>query len=115
MLGHLDFLYADATHVPEPALVGLPSAQVFWRFADRTMAFHLRYRRRDRNRYSHCNLVLYCENVSRVAVVSLCPKMVAGLRIDKLRRDTNAVTSTTNAAFKHIANAKLAPNLLHVD
>jgi hypothetical protein len=40
--------------------------------------------------------------------------MVAGSCLDQLACDTNAARSTADAAFQHIANAKLSANLTYI-
>src|SRR5712671_2354928 len=70
-----------------------------------------------RNRSSHrlSYLVLYCKDVGEIAVVALCPDVLAGLGFDQLRGDANAIGGTSHAAFQEIAHAEFAADLLHVN
>ena len=54
------------------------------------------------------DLVLDGEDVGEVAVVALCPDVVAGRRVDKLRGDAQALAGLAHAAFEHVAHAELA-------
>src|SRR5262245_55416363 len=67
----------------------------------------------DRNDRSR-NLVLDGEDVIQLAVITLSPAMSAGERIDQLRADADAITSTTNTAFEDVAHAELAADLSDV-
>ena len=71
--------------------------------------------RLDRRDHPLGDLVLHRENVGEVAVVALGPDVVAGCGFDQLRGDADAVAGFAHAAFEHIAHAKLAANLLHID
>ena len=41
--------------------------------------------------------------------------MYSGFGIDKLTRDTNAVSGLAHATFEYVAHPKLAADLLHVE
>ena len=71
--------------------------------------------RGDRDRHRLGDLVLHRENVGEIAVVALGPDMIAGLGLDQLRGDPDAVAGFAHAAFEHIAHAQFAPDLLHID
>src|SRR5258708_18820445 len=60
-------------------------------------------------------LVLQGENIVGLAVIALGPDMRAGRGVDELPGDAHAIAGLAHAAFEHIAHAKLAADLLHVD
>ena len=49
------------------------------------------------------------------AVVAFGPVMAAGRRVDELRADAQLLAGPAHAAFEHVADAKLARDLLHID
>ena len=55
------------------------------------------------------------KNVGKVPIVPLRPDVVAGLALDQLTGDPDAVAGLAETALQHISNAELAPNLLYVD
>ena len=59
--------------------------------------------------------VLQCEDVAEVTLVSICPEMCSGCCIDQLAGNTDCFGRLADAAFQHIANAKLAPDLFEID
>src|SRR5882757_6760191 len=59
-------------------------------------------------------MVLQIEHIFERAIKTIGPQMCSGLGIDKLTRDTNAISELPNAAFKYIAHTELAADLLHV-
>ena len=61
------------------------------------------------------DLVLDGKGVFEFAIVALGPAMGAGRGVDKLGSDADAVAGAANAALQHVARAKLAPDLPHVD
>jgi hypothetical protein len=70
---------------------------------------------RDRADNACGHLVLEIENVLQAAVETIRPQMRAGRRIDQLPGDAHLVSRFSNAAFKHVAYAKLATDLLDID
>src|SRR5438552_131822 len=52
---------------------------------------------------------------SQDAVIFVGPNMRAGLSLDELSRDAQAIAAFAQAALEHVANAELAPDLLDVD
>jgi hypothetical protein len=48
-------------------------------------------------------------------IVALRPQVIAGLRLDELRGDPNAVASLAHAAFENVANPQLASDLAYID
>jgi hypothetical protein len=65
-------------------------------------------------RYRFGDLVLRREDVGEIAIVTLGPVVVAGLRLDQLRGHPDAVAGLAQAAFEHIAHTELEPDLLHI-
>ena len=55
------------------------------------------------------------ENIVQRAVKSIRPQMGTRRGVDELSGDPHATTRLADAAFEHIAHAKLASNLLDVD
>src|SRR5258708_32858510 len=100
--------------MPPPALVGGPGIKAFGRPAHRALSLSLGNGRSDGDRYRLGDLVLDREDIGEIAVVTLGPDVVAGFGLDQLRGDADAVAGFTQAAFEHVAHAKLAPDLLHV-
>src|SRR5262249_60218514 len=49
------------------------------------------------------------------AVVALGPNVLAGLCLDQLCGDADAVAGFTQTTFEHISDTELAPDLFHVD
>ena len=71
--------------------------------------------RLDRADDGQSDFVLKGENVVGLAVIALSPDMRSRCGINKLPSDAHAFRRFAYAAFEHIAHAKLAPNLLHID
>ena len=69
----------------------------------------------DRRDYTFGNLVLDCEDVVEIAVIALGPQMIASRSVDKLSRNPKAVAALSDRAFEHVADAKLASHLLHIN
>ena len=61
------------------------------------------------------DLVLQGKQIADVALEPLGPQMRAGLGIDQLGVDADLLGRALDAAFKHIAHAQLAADLLGVD
>ena len=61
------------------------------------------------------DLVLQFEYVLGGAVELVGPQVRAGLRLDELSRDPQARAGFPHAPLKHVAHAKLAADLAHVD
>ena len=61
------------------------------------------------------DLILQSEQIARVAVEPLGPKMRIGRGTDQLGVDAELVAGPPDAPFEHIAHAQLAANLLRVD
>ena len=61
------------------------------------------------------DLVLHVEEIGDGLVEALGPKMIAGLGIDELDIDPQAIAAALDAAFQDIANVQLPPDLLHIN
>ena len=61
------------------------------------------------------DLVLHGEDIAELPVVAFGPVMGAGDRVDELRADAQPVAAAAHAAFEHVADAKLARDLAHID
>ena len=61
------------------------------------------------------DLVLQLEHVFERAVEAVGPEMRAGFGIDQLPGDAHPVAALAHRTFEHIAHAKLAADLLHID
>src|SRR5262245_11028090 len=101
--------------MPQTTLVSGPGVEASWWRAHRTVQFGVGYSRGDGDRHRFADLVLQCENVGELAVVALCPDVLAGVSLDQLCGDADTVAGFTQAAFEHVAHAELAPDLLYVD
>ena len=61
------------------------------------------------------DFVLHVEEIGERLVEPLGPEMIAVLGVDQLHVDAHAVAAALNAAFQHVADVQLAPDLLQVD
>jgi hypothetical protein len=61
------------------------------------------------------DFVLKGENIRHLAIVSLCPEVISGCRVDELRCNAQTLAALSHAALKHIPDAELAADLLDVD
>src|SRR6516165_8993255 len=77
--------------------------------------FGLAQARLDRADDAQRDLVLQFEDVVQRAVIALGPDMHSARRLDQLRGDPHAVPDLAQAAFKHIAYAELAADLLQIN
>src|SRR6516165_5569998 len=101
--------------MPQAALISGPGVETPRRFAQGALLLGFGDRRGNRDGYRFGNLVLYREDVGEVAVVALGPDVFSTLGVDELRGDPNAIAGFTQAAFEDIADAKLVPDLLHIN
>jgi hypothetical protein len=60
------------------------------------------------------DLVLQREDIHQLAVVTVGPKMVATRRVDKLRRDPNAIAGLANAALHEVADIQVRGHVLNL-
>src|SRR5262245_47444759 len=60
------------------------------------------------------NLVLEHENVAKLAIISFSPNMVASMGVRELRCYAYSLSALAHAAFKDVANLKVATNLPYV-
>jgi hypothetical protein len=70
--------------------------------------------RLDRSHHALCDVILDCEEVAQLAVVSLGPDVLSRLRVDELRGHADAPAGGTHAAFEDVADAELLRDLPHV-
>src|SRR5262245_60268900 len=89
--------------------------EIFWPLAFDTLDLRLPKARLDSGDHAHRQLVLEREDVVKRAVVTIRPDMTAGFRFDELSGNTHSVRHSADASLEHVAHAKLAPGLLHVD
>ena len=61
------------------------------------------------------DLILQLEQISRVLLEPLGPKMRTRFGVDELRVDPHPVLVALDRAFEHVANAKLLADLFGVD
>ena len=61
------------------------------------------------------DLILHGEDVIERTVIALGPQMRAALGLDQLGGDADAIACLAHAAFQHVTDAEIAPDLLHVD
>src|SRR6266576_1565376 len=108
-------LARSQTNAGKSADHAFPCVEAFWRFAPTADVLCRIKLWLDRGDYTFGNLVLDCEDVVEIAVVALGPKMIASRSIDKLSRNPKAVAALSDRAFEHVADAKLASHLLHID
>jgi hypothetical protein len=59
--------------------------------------------------------VLERENIVRFAVITFSPNVRSRHGIDELSSNTHAIRYPAHAAFEHIAHAKFAADLFHID
>jgi hypothetical protein len=69
----------------------------------------------NRDRYRLRDLVLYREDICKIAVVVVGLDVLAGLSLNQLRGHPGAIASSAHAAFEHIPYAQLAADLPHID
>jgi hypothetical protein len=72
----------------------------------------MRRERRD-NRARH--LVLNCENIVKLPVISFGPSMGTGGGINELRRDANTIATPLDASLQYVQCAQLPPDLPDID
>src|SRR6202012_5688566 len=72
------------------------------------------YGRLDRGDHAFGDAVLQVEDVAEPAIEAVGPQMPAGVRIDQLSGDAQALAAAADAAFEHIGDAKLAPDLADI-
>src|SRR5262245_33907253 len=97
---------------PQKQVIG---GQIIGRTMGRTKRF-----RRLQGRFDHASdtqrdAVLKFEDVLHRAVKMISPQMRDADRVDQLRGYAHAVARLANRTLQHVANAKFATNLLHID
>src|SRR6266700_8307463 len=101
--------------MPESALIGTPCLEAFRRSAHGSLLFDRGNGRSNGDRYRFRYLILNRKDVHEIAVVALCPDVLAGLGLDELSSNANPIPSAAQAALEHPAHAELAADLSHVD
>jgi hypothetical protein len=100
----------EARHRAQEVVIGVEAC---W-LALGALDFGLLQLRRDRADDGRGDPILQLENVLDLAVEAIGRNVRAGRCIDELRRDAHTVGRFAHAAFKNIAHAELAPDLLYV-
>src|SRR5260370_11971547 len=101
--------------MPKSALVSRPGVEAAGRLAHRAVQFGIGDGRRDCDCYGLGNLVLQCENIGNFAIVTVGPDMFAGLGLDQLRGDADAVADPAQAGFEDVTHTPFAPYWLQAD
>src|SRR5262249_12406679 len=98
-------MFVVFAQIPQPPLVCRPGVDIPRRLADGPLLLGLGdgWGNSDGDRLG--DLVLYRENASEVAIVAFGPDVLAGLRLDQLRRHPDTLAGFAKAAFEDIANA----------
>jgi hypothetical protein len=105
-------LRRDVGQRPKIEIVG---TEIFGALLSRALDLRLAYAWLDYSDHLVCDLVLQIEDVLESAIIFFRPQMCAGFRVDKLRRDAQPIAGLAHAAFKHVANAEVAPDSSHVN
>ena len=63
---------------------------------------------------AHCDLILDCEHVLDLTIVTLGPTMRASFGIVQLRGDAYPITHAASATLQHVAHAKFAADLTDI-
>ena len=95
LIGHDDLLDSTYLQVMDVLISRYPDATLF--------QSHFRYIDSDG------------KEIGNVPVESLRPDMGAGIGVDQLCRDANAIARLAHAAFQNIADAERAPDLRHLN
>src|SRR5215831_14337670 len=77
-VGCLAIAVGALVHMPEPALTVIPRAHMLRPFRDYALGFGAGQRRLDRGDDTRGDVVLHCEDVGQIPVVTLGPEMGAG-------------------------------------
>src|SRR5215813_9792224 len=59
--------------------------------------------------------ILQSEDVAHLAIEAIGPKVRTGRGVNELSRESKTIARAPNAAFQHIADTELAPNLTDID
>ena len=78
--------------MPQAALIGTPGVETAGRLAHGPLSLGIGNGRGNGDGYRLGDLVLHRENVGEVPVVALRSDLLAGLRLDQLRRDADTIT-----------------------
>ena len=105
----------ESLDVPVGAHQAFPGAEFGRVLGLRSLDLRRHDARRDRAGDLVGHLVLDGEDVLEAAIVALGPDVMPIGCVDELRGDANAVPGFAHAAFEHVAHAKFAADLAHVD
>ena len=92
-----------------------PGVQAFRRVALGVEIFRSVELRLDRGDDRLGDLVLHREHVGETAIVALRPDVASGCDVVELRRDAHTIAVLPHAAFDHVTDAEVFPDLLDVD
>ena len=81
-VGCLAIAAGALVHMPEPALTKIPGAHVFRPLRDYTLAFRAGQRWLDSGDNTRSEVVLHCEDVGQIPVVTLGPEVGTSRYID---------------------------------
>jgi hypothetical protein len=98
--------------MPEAALAIVPSAHVLRPVCDYALDFGTGQRWLDRGGDARGDVVLHCEYVYQIPVVTLRPQMGTGGYVDKLAADAHPLPRSAHTALEDIADPELAADLL---
>src|SRR5215469_8042519 len=101
--------------MPEAALIRRPSVEASRRLPQSALLLRIAYSRCNRDRHRLSDLILHRENVSEFTIIAFGPDVVAGLGLDQLRGDADAVAGTSHGAFEYVAYTKVASDPFHID
>ena len=107
-LGKIVFI--KAPQMPITPNGKIPGIEVLRCLALKTFCFGGNERWCDGSGDRFCNLVLHGKYVVQVAIITLRPNMVAGKRVNQLRRDAYAVATFPNAALEDVPCSKFLAN-----
>src|SRR5215469_5063262 len=101
--------------MPETALICGPGVEASRLLPHGALLLGIGDSRSNSNRHRLADFVLHHEDVGEIAIVALRPDVLAGLGLDQLRRDADAVARFAETAFQDITHPQFAPDLLHID
>src|SRR5215472_10345754 len=113
--GHRIIAHSGFLQMPHTTLIGGPRVEAARGLSHSALLLRIGDCWSNGNRHRLCDLVLQCKDVGEIAIVALGPDVLASLSLNKLGSNTDAVTGSAQATFKHVAHAQLASDLLHVD
>jgi hypothetical protein len=103
-------LRAGFTEMPQTSSIGGSRVEASRRLAQGPVLLGIGNGRHQGDRHCLGDLVLQREDVGEIAVVALGPDVLAGLALDQLSANANAITGFAQAAFEDIEGA-IGPSL----